>query len=627
MKTINLSTTILSTLGLLAQALPSPDATLTASNRLVFAHFMIGIVSNRNKASDYDSDMQRAKSLGIDAFALNIGVDPYTDQQLGLAYESAANNGMKVFISFDFNWYHTGQGTQVGQKIAQYASKPAQLMVDDKVFVSSFAGDGLDVAAMRSAAGRPVFFAPNFHPSYGTNMDQVDGLLNWMAWPNDGNNKAPRPGANVSVQAGDQEYIRALGGKAYIAPASPWFFTHFGPEVSYSKNWVFPGDLLWYERWNDLLTLGPRFIEIVTWNDYGESHYIGPLSSPHTDDGCSKWVNDMPHDGWLDISKPYISAYKAGATSVDSYINDEELVYWYRPAPRDVNCDATDTCMVGANNSSGNYFMGRPNGWESMADAVFVVAMLKSPATVTVNSGGKVQTFEAPAGASAFQAPMGVGSQWFALSRGGQTVMSGTSLLPIIDGCVCGLYNFNPYVGSLPAQPLDVLQPDGLAAFTSGLKVSTCQATPSLGKSTPTPPPSASTTSGGTAPPTTTSKSSTTATTTKSPTTTSQPTTTTRTTTTTSQSSTTTTTGSPPGTACIGGTGPGNYLGLCDFCCHYGYCPPGPCTCTKYGAPVPTPPTTGVNGVPLAGLDDSYLGLCSFACNHGYCPPTACTTR
>lgn len=49
--------------------------------------------------------MQRAKALGIDALALNIGVDPYTDTQLGYAYESAANNDMKVFISFDFNWY------------------------------------------------------------------------------------------------------------------------------------------------------------------------------------------------------------------------------------------------------------------------------------------------------------------------------------------------------------------------------------------------------------------------------------------------------------------------------------------------------------------------------------------
>lgn len=66
-----------------------------------------------------------------------------------------------------------------------------------------------------------------------------------------------------------------------MAAASPWFSTHFGPEVSYSKNWVFPGDLLWYERWNEILQLAPNFVEIVTWNDYGESHYIGPLSSPH----------------------------------------------------------------------------------------------------------------------------------------------------------------------------------------------------------------------------------------------------------------------------------------------------------------------------------------------------------
>ena len=94
--------------------------------------------------------MQRAKSYGIDAFALNIGIDPYTDQQLGYAYESAANNDMKVFISFDFNWWTTSQATAIGQKIAQYSSLPAQLMYNDQVFVSSFAGDGVDVHAADS---------------------------------------------------------------------------------------------------------------------------------------------------------------------------------------------------------------------------------------------------------------------------------------------------------------------------------------------------------------------------------------------------------------------------------------------------------------------------------------------
>lgn len=100
--------------------------------------------------------MKRAKSLGIDAFALNIGVDSYTDQQLQLAYESAALNSMKVFLSFDFNWWNVGQASAVGQKVAEYAGKPAQLMMDNKVFVSSFAGDGLDVATMRAAAGQPL---------------------------------------------------------------------------------------------------------------------------------------------------------------------------------------------------------------------------------------------------------------------------------------------------------------------------------------------------------------------------------------------------------------------------------------------------------------------------------------
>ncbi|KAL3496299.1 glycosyl hydrolase family 71-domain-containing protein [Aspergillus germanicus] len=625
-----------------------------ATNRLVFAHFMIGITSNRNSAADYDDDMKRAKSLGIDAFALNIGVDPYTDRQLELAYQSAANNDMKVFISFDFNWYHTGQGYEVGQMVARYGSRPAQLLVDGKIFVSSFAGDGLDINAMRSAAGKPVFFAPNFHPEMGTDMSGVDGLLNWMAWDNDGNNKAPKPGRHVTVQQGDDAYIRALNGKDYIAPVSPWFFTHFGPEVPYSKNWVFPGDLLWYDRWLQVLDMGPRFIEIVTWNDYGESHYIGPLSSPHTDDGASKWVNDMPHDGWMDMSKPFIAAYKDGASSssLNSYITEDLLVYWYRPAPRGVNCDATDTCMVPANNGSGNYFNGRPDGWETMEDAVFVVTTLTEPATVTINSGGNVEVFDAPAGASAFTVPMGVGSQAFSLSRNGQVIQSGVSLLPIIDGCVCGLYNFNPYVGTLPPGPIDSLQSAGLNSLTQGLHVQTCAPTPSLGVHTPTPPPGwgeDTPTTTGTTTRTTTRTSSTSTRTTRTPTgpttTRPQPTTTTRTTTRTSTSTrttttrtsttttrtstttkptTTTTSGPGTGQVCIAGTGPGNYVGLCSFACNYGYCPPGPCSCTQYGAPVPTPPSTGTRCLPQYGLDNSYLGLCSFACDHGYNPPAAC---
>lgn len=160
--------------------------------------------------------MKRAKDLGIDAFALNIGTDPYTDTQLGFAYESASKNDMKVFLSFDFNWWSKDQAAAVGAKIKQYADQQAQLSVDGKVFVSSFAGDGLDVNAMVSAAGHDIFFAPNFHPGQG-DFSAIQGALNWMAWPNDGNNKAPKEGKNVTVADGDKAYIDALQGKPYIA--------------------------------------------------------------------------------------------------------------------------------------------------------------------------------------------------------------------------------------------------------------------------------------------------------------------------------------------------------------------------------------------------------------------------
>lgn len=101
--------------------------------------------------------------------------------------------------------------------------------------------------------------------------------------------------------------------------------------------------------------------------------------------------------------------------------------------------------MVPANNGSGNYFIGRPNGWQSMQDSIFVVSLLQAPATVQVNTGGSILHYNAPAGAFAHDLPMTVGDQSFAVIRQGETVLSGTSLKPIIDGCFCGLYNFNAY--------------------------------------------------------------------------------------------------------------------------------------------------------------------------------------
>jgi hypothetical protein len=322
------------------------------------------------------------------------------------------------------------------------------------------------------------------------------------------------------------------------------------------------------------------------------------------------------------MAKPFISAFHAGATSVTPYITTDQLIYWYRINLAALDCDATDTTMVPANNASGNYFEGRPNGWQDLADSVFVVAMLTAPGTVTIVSGANEQTFNAPAGATAFAIDMQLGQQQFFLTRNGNTILSAVSLMDITGVCKCGIYNFNAYVGTVPDGPVDQLQHDGLASLAAGLHVSTCSATPTLGtvpiKPTITPP-------GGGPPPSTSNPSKPSSTTAPPPP--SPPSSTTKPTSTTPPPPppTSTTTSMALTGTCNAGTGPGNYVGLCNFDCNYGYCP-SPCNCTSYGAAVGPPPSNGVVGIPLPGEESTYNGLCSFACGHGYCPPTACTT-
>jgi hypothetical protein len=63
---------------------------------------------------------------------------------------------------------------------------------------------------------------------------------------------------------------------------------------------------LWYDRWEEAIWEQPDFIEIISWNDYGESHYIGPLHDDGFDafsvgKGPFNFAEAMPHDGWRQI--------------------------------------------------------------------------------------------------------------------------------------------------------------------------------------------------------------------------------------------------------------------------------------------------------------------------------------
>jgi len=56
---------------------------------------------------------------------------------------------------------------------------------------------------------------------------------------------------------------------------------------------------LYVKRWESIIASRNNFdlVEILTWNDYGESHYIGPIKGDQPN--SQAWVNGMDHTGRL----------------------------------------------------------------------------------------------------------------------------------------------------------------------------------------------------------------------------------------------------------------------------------------------------------------------------------------
>src|SRR5205809_622181 len=99
----------------------------------------------------------------------------------------------------------------------------------------------------------------------------------------------------------------------------------------YDKNWLWRGDDLWWDRWIHVWYNKPEYVEIISWNDYGESHHIGPVLEKAmvaftTGRAPFNYALDRPHDSWRMFLPHVIDMYKGGAPT----ITKEGLNIWYR---------------------------------------------------------------------------------------------------------------------------------------------------------------------------------------------------------------------------------------------------------------------------------------------------------
>ncbi|KAI0080382.1 glycoside hydrolase family 71 protein [Panus rudis PR-1116 ss-1] len=423
---------------------PSPQSSSAPSNdtqtNWVFAHHIVGNTYNYTQA-DWADDISLASSKGIDAFALNVGRDGWETDQVANAYAAAKslNTTFQLFLSLDMTSLPcgaSGDASGIRQYIETYANHSNQFTYNNSVFLSTFSGESCSFGTnnandgwtqvLRANMTTNVWFVPAFFvdPASFSNYTVLDGAFNWNGgWP-DGN-------SNITLTS-DETYLSHLGNGTYMGAVSPWFFTHYGVDT-YNKNFIYRGDdWLWTERWELMVQNRTQlpFIEVISWNDFGESHYIGPIKGIQP--MSESWVNGYDHGGWLDLMHYYVIAYKTGSYPA---ITEDRLFTWGRLYP--ANATAPDR-------------VGKPFNYEWTEDYVWALAFLPSPANISLSCGNSTQNMTAPEGVTKMKLPLYANCSVNALIQRGDNVTMDFSPVGYNYTTSPPNYNYNAFVAASP---------------------------------------------------------------------------------------------------------------------------------------------------------------------------------
>lgn len=178
---------------------------VSATTQAVFAHYLVGTVTEDHASTD----VSQAKSLGLDAFALNLGsldgfaTDPDPSKgALAALFNAADAQSFGLFFSFDMYALGDTDPSQFLALVSQYQSRTSYFHVDGRPFVSTFNGGTKTFGASDpnsgwqtafSNAGVTPYFVPDFDDAQLANgypngivdaFPYPDGFFSWeSAWP------------------------------------------------------------------------------------------------------------------------------------------------------------------------------------------------------------------------------------------------------------------------------------------------------------------------------------------------------------------------------------------------------------------------------------------------------------
>ncbi|CAL1711763.1 unnamed protein product [Somion occarium] len=289
----------------------------------IVAHFMVGN-TYPYAVDDWQADIDLASDYGFDGFALNVGREDWQLARVADCFEAARRSlkPFKLFLSFDMASIPSGDRKDVALILGyldRFARHPNYFVHASGIVVSTFAGQesffgfpSLNEAwlhvkhAIEHCVKKPVHFIPSFFvdPRRYPSLTCMNGYFHWNGgWPLHLAPQSPRHEVHLPKLDSDQPHIAHLGRRTYMAAISPWFFTHYGRE-SWNKNWIYRSDdHLLIRRWEYLLSIRDDvdIVQFISWNDYGESHYISPPRGAQP--------NSQPSGIPVCTTRPMLAAY------------------------------------------------------------------------------------------------------------------------------------------------------------------------------------------------------------------------------------------------------------------------------------------------------------------------------
>ncbi|KAF9523864.1 glycoside hydrolase [Crepidotus variabilis] len=425
-----------------------------SSRNVVFAHYMVGN-TYPNTIEDWYDDIFLAASQGLNGFVLNVGCEEWQKERSADCFKAIQRLpqalDFSLFFSFDMSSIpgHCAEDIQFFQNyISSFCNYRWYYRHPETrgAVISTFCGENCTFgqgsmekgwAYLKAKLTRisQIHFVPSFFidPARYKHIHALDGVFNWNGgWPLHLKLGSPHSELRNAKLDSDLTHIPHLNNEqTFMAAVSPWFFTHYGPDT-WNKNWIYCcDDWLFVRRWEQLIAMRDRvdMVQIISWNDYGESHYIGPIKGAQPN--SQAWVDGYPHTAWLYLNSYFATAFQTGQYPA---ITKDQIFMWARPHPK--AAESAD-------------HVPRPHNWQITEDVAWVIILATKPATVvTSTSNEDKRAHKVFAGLNKVSFPLRPGGGMKAVMVRDELVVAECTPIGYRFEERPGVYNFNVHVSS-----------------------------------------------------------------------------------------------------------------------------------------------------------------------------------